>query len=130
MLSEEVLEALSGLRDVSSKFYMIPSKWNRQSRTSEVLSKRRMWNNRIICSIENAYRIWMHLAYGYMLYAYLQNPTTIIKAFLPSAYILCMNSGALVRFLTQLYSAEMEQFLESIFQLNTYMGKLTYNWNK
>jgi len=124
MLSEEVLEGLSGLLEVSSKFYLIPSKWNRRNRTFEVSSERRTSNNRIICSIENAYRIWMHLAYGYMLYAYLEDPATIIKAFLPSAYILCMNSGALVRFLTQLYQAEMEQFLESIFQLNTYMGKL------
>jgi len=127
MLSEEVLEALSGLLDVSSKFYLTPSKWNRQRRKFEVSSKRRIWNNRIICSIENAYRIWMYLAYGYMLYAYLQSPTTIIKAFLPSANILCMSAGALSRFLAQFYCAELEQFLESIFQLNTYMGKLIYN---
>jgi len=127
MLSEEVLATLRGLLDLSTKFYLIPSKWNPQSRRFEVLSTRRKWINRIICSIENSYRIWMHLAYGYMLYRYLQNPATIIKAFLPSTYILGMNTSALVRILVQFYPTEMEQFLERIFQLNIYMGKLIHN---
>jgi len=64
----------------------------------------------------------MNVAYGYMLYNSLQNPSTNIEVILPSTYILCVNVSALVSYTAYACRSEMEQFLENLFRLNIYMG--------
>jgi len=124
MLSEPLLETLSHFISLNSRLYSIPSSWNSSKRQFQRATGAHRRKDAILSFIEILFRIWINVAYGYMLYRNLQDPTTRVRALLPLAYLCSMNWTGIVRYASHAYRMENEEFVNKFIRLNAYLGKI------
>jgi len=122
MLSEDVLRNFSGFINLSTKMYSIPSMWNPVSRQFDPQTRKHKIIERMLAVFEILVRIWFNVAYGFMIYKNLQEPSTVIEALIPITYLCCINWVATIRYVSHVNRIEVEQFLNQFFKLNAYLG--------
>lgn len=123
MLSEPVVEGFSHFIYISTKLYLTPSSWNLEEQRFQLQSWKRRLTAKVLAAAEILFRIWSNVAYGYMLYRSLQNPSTVIQALLPTTFICGTNWCGITRYVSHAYRPQIEQFVNNFIELNAYLGK-------